>query len=149
MAQIANQNTEASGRERRRFPRFEPYAHVQLVDQATRPALVRLINISAGGALIEFAIGCDPAVSVGDSLSLFVDLGRGDRESLTFLLEAETVRVGSGGESRLPQVAVRWSAIDAGTRAQLAAALEGCRPRRRRPQSEAPCPRPVALPGVA
>lgn len=94
--------------ERRRYPRFEVVAQVELeADDET--LMMPLRNLSLGGALLSLpSPDAVPPLQMGDAVSAFVDFGSDLRgENLALSLEAEIVRV-EQSDTGITGVAVRW-----------------------------------------
>ncbi len=105
--------------ERRRHPRYELFAQLQL-RSGGEVALLTIDNISAGGLRIALGTGEYPGVRVGDDVSVFLDLGDDEvGKPLTLDAQAEIVRVDLGGPERPAAIALMWTSQEATFTSQL------------------------------
>ncbi|WP_428262746.1 PilZ domain-containing protein [Haliangium sp.] len=126
-----------SGAERRRHPRYEVLAQVEIRgSEAT--LVVPILNISLGGAYVELESDEPDAIAAalnpGAGASVFLDAG-GDDGDLSMVVDAEILRIAlpTGGRGGM---ALHWELEDEREQAQLEriiAALREKTPRRHEP----------------
>ncbi|HLU65389.1 MAG TPA: PilZ domain-containing protein [Kofleriaceae bacterium] len=110
------------GSERRRSPRFEVLAQVELRRGDGEVVILPVANISAGGVLLRIEPGMLlRGLRVGDPVGVYVDLGG----EVSFDVDAEVVRVDLlGGPGREPGIALMWTSTDPAFATTLARVLE-------------------------
>lgn len=100
------------GRDRRRHTRYDIFAQIQL-RRGADVSVLPVLNISAGGVLVELAEGEHPAVRPGETVDVFLDTGDLEQDSSeSFETAAEVVRVDLGGPGRRPTIALMWTSDD-------------------------------------
>jgi hypothetical protein len=84
--------------------------------------LLPVSNISVGGAFLRLEKGVGiPALTVGDQVDIFLDLG----SSFTVDLPAKVLRIDlTGGSGNVAGIGLRWSTTDSALLGRLEAALK-------------------------
>jgi len=101
--------------ERRKDPRFEIYAQIEL-RHGDHVELLPVIDISAGGARLGLAPGQSVDVELHEKVAVFLHLDEHD-----FTSQAEVVRIGEGA------IGLMWSSDDPAVTTALTALLHHIR----------------------
>ena len=105
------------GSERRKHERFDVIAQVE-IKRSNEVWLVPVVNISAGGVLVEFDDEV-PELRAGDAAQVFLDLGA----MMSVNVDAEVVRM-QGGAGKKARAAFMWTAADPNVTRKLASILD-------------------------
>jgi c-di-GMP-binding flagellar brake protein YcgR len=113
------------GRNRRRHVRYELFAQVE-VRRGDDVSILPVVNISAGGVLLQLSADEPVSAQPGAVVTVFLDVDLGG-EPLTIELDAEVVRLAPGDASHAPTMALMWTSDDPAVAQQLMAILSRLR----------------------